>query len=32
MNNHQQFKNFFDQILTEEEKARETITNALTEK
>ena len=32
MNNQQQFKNFYDQILNEEEKARETITNALAEK
>ena len=32
MNNQQQFKNYYDQILSEEERARETIENTLSEK
>ena len=32
MNNQQQFKKFYDQIINEEERARETIENALAEK
>ena len=30
--NKQQFKNYYDQIITEEEKARESIENTLAEK
>ena len=32
MNNQKQFKKFYDQILEEEEKARESIENALNKK
>ena len=32
MNNQQNFKNYYDQIIAEEERARETIENTLAEK